>query len=83
MASLAGKQRAVPDQVRGECRGVSRAPQRQAQLLLLQNGRKVQAEAPKEYVLVNGNPGLDNFLDGHDHPHLAVRRHLIGDRARD
>jgi hypothetical protein len=44
--SVAGKQRAVPDQVRGECCGVPHAPQRQAQLLLLPNSGKVQAEAP-------------------------------------
>jgi hypothetical protein len=73
VASVAGKQRAAPDQVRGKCRGVPRAPQRQAQLLLLPNSGKVQAKAPKEDVLNNGNPGLDNLVDGHDHPHVAVR----------
>jgi hypothetical protein len=77
VASVAGKQRAGPDQVCGECRRVPRAPQRQAQLLLLPNSGKVQAEAPQEDLLVNGNSRLDNFLDGHDHPHVAVRQHLL------
>jgi hypothetical protein len=56
VASLADEERAVADELCGECRGVTCAPQGQAQLLLLQNGRKVQAEAPKEYVLINGTP---------------------------
>jgi len=81
VASVAGKQRTVPDQVRGECRGVPRAPQRQAQLLLLPNSGKVQAEAPEEYVLINGKPGLDNFLDGHGH--LTVRHLLVRAATRD
>jgi hypothetical protein len=75
VVSVAGKQRAVPDQVRGECCGEPRAPQRHAQLLLLPNSGKVHPEAPKEYVLVNGDSGLDNLVDGHDHPHVAVRHH--------
>jgi hypothetical protein len=82
VASVAGKQRAVPDQVRGECRGVPRAAQRKAQLLRLPNGGEVQAEAPQEYVLINGNPGLDNLVDGHDHPHVAVRHHTVRARTR-
>ena len=77
MASLAGKERAAADEVRGECRGVPRAPQRQTQLLLLPNSRKVHTEAPKEDVLINGNLRLDSFLEGHDHPHVAVRRHFL------
>jgi hypothetical protein len=83
VASLADKKRAVPDQVRGECRGVTRAPQRQAQLLLPPNSRQVQAEAPKEDVLINGNPRLDHFLGGHDRPLVAVRQHLLRDGRRD
>ena len=76
MASFADKERAVAHELGGEGPGVTRAPQCQAQLLLLPNGRNVQAEAPKEYVLSDGNPGLDNFLDGHDHPHRTVRHQL-------
>ena len=34
-----------------------------SELLLLQNGREVQAEAPKEYVLINGTL-TDNPLSG-------------------
>ena len=63
VASLAGKERAAADEVRGECRGVPRAPQRQTQLLLLPNSRKVHTEAPKEDVLINGNLRLDSFLE--------------------
>jgi hypothetical protein len=33
-------------------------------------------------VLVNGNPGLANFLDGHDHPHVAVLHHMVRARTR-
>ena len=77
VASFADKERAVANELGGEGPGVTRAPQCQAQLLLLPNGRNVQAEAPKEYVLSDGNPGLDNFLDGHGHPHVAVCHHLL------
>ena len=49
-------------------RAIPGAPQRKAQLLPLPNGRQVRAEALKQDVLIGGDPGLDNFLDGHDHP---------------
>jgi hypothetical protein len=83
VASLAHEERAVADEPGGEDGGVPGVPQRNAQLLRLPNGRQVRAEALEQDVLIGGNPGLDNFLDGHDHPHLALRRHLIRDRARD
>ena len=40
-AGFADKKWAVADELRGECRGVTRAPQGQPQLFLLSNGRKV------------------------------------------
>jgi hypothetical protein len=72
VAGLADEERALPDEVRGMCARVARPPQGQLQLLLLPNGRKVEAEAPKEDVLLDRNPRLGNFLDGHDH-HFACR----------
>ena len=40
-AGFADKKRAVADELRGECRGVTRAPQGRPQLFRLSNGRKV------------------------------------------
>ena len=53
MAGLADEERACPHEVRGMCPRVTRPPQGQPQLLLRLNGRKVQAEAPKEDVLLD------------------------------
>ena len=62
--------------MRGERRRIPSAPQRQAQVLPLLNSGKVHAEAPKEDVLINGNSRLNSFLEGHAHPHVAVRHHF-------
>jgi hypothetical protein len=67
-AGLADKKRAVTDELRGECRGVTRAPQREAQLCLVPNPRHVPAEASEEDVLIIGEHGVGHFVDGHSEP---------------
>jgi hypothetical protein len=81
-AGFADKKRAVTDELRGECRGATRAPQREAQLCLMSNGRQVPAEASEEDVLINGEHGVGDFVDGHDEPLVAVQHHMSRGQTR-